>query len=513
MTKHSIRRYAAIVYAFMRCLAPHERCLAPHGQWWRLAMVVVFALCCGKWALAQALVGGRAAQAVKATLVGEWVADVGNAKLRLHFGSHGEVTLDGASGQYSVDGSNLTVRLDAGSSSYQFELAGDQLTLSGGDLARPLKFVRLPEMGGYLGWVSGFSVRSSWVKLYRILTIALIVVAARVLFALLRGLSHFMVVSDWGPLRFVYRTRKNRTLTIHSLVLNLCKYAVYIVALGMILTELGVNYTTYLASLSVLGLAIAFGSQGFIQDMVTGFFVIFEEQYDVGDMVEISGQIGIVEELGLRMTRLRNYLGQVVTIPNRNIAVVGNYAKGALIAWVDVALANPDAAAQAAPVVEQTAMEIARQFSGVVLAQPSLVGPLSLDTGEHFVRVQLAIWPAQQWIIDLQLVPRIREVLKARGFEIPNDRVVVYYHQRKEIDAPTLGKRLAAARSLLWSAGGGSAQAADSQGEPQEVGPPQAPSAHKPSATPDPATHPGGQDKSGGKHPRKGHGKTHRRRR
>ena len=473
-------------------------------RWWRLAIAAAFALCCGKWAFAQAMVGGRAAQAVEAALVGEWVAEVGNAKLRLRFGTDGAVTLDGASGQYSVDGNNLVVRLDAGSSTYQFELAADQLTLSGGDLARPLKFVRLPKMGGYLDWVSGFSVRSSWVKLYRVLTVALIVVAARVLIALLRGLSHFIVLSDWGPLRFVYGTRKNRTLTIHSLVLNLCKYAVYIVALGMILTELGVNYTTYLASLSVLGLAIAFGSQGFIQDMVTGFFVIFEEQYDVGDMVEISGQIGIVEELGLRMTRLRNYLGQVVTIPNRNIAVVGNYAKGALIAYVDVALTSPDAVEQAAPVVEQTAIEIARQFGGVVLAKPSLVGPISLGTNEHFVRLQLAIWPGQQWIIDLQLVLRIREVLKARGFEIPGDRVVTFYHAREELEAPAFARRLAAAKSLLWRGKEAPTEPAPDHERPQEPGL-AGRSADPPSTTHHPEARPSQQDRSrSGKRRKKG---------
>lgn len=95
---------------------------------------------------------------------------------------------------------------------------------------------------------------------------------------------------------------------------------VYFAALGFILGELGVNYTAYLASLSVIWLAVGFGSQGLVQDVVTGFFIIFEGQFDVGDMVEMSGQTGLVEELGLRMTRLRNYLGELISVPNRNIA-------------------------------------------------------------------------------------------------------------------------------------------------------------------------------------------------
>ena len=168
------------------------------------------------------------------------------------------------------------------------------------------------------------------------------------------------------------------------------------------------DYTT------VIGLAVGFGSQGLVQDMVTGFFLIFEGQFDVGDMVEISGQTGIVSELGLRMTKLRNYLGQLIVIPNRNIAMVGNYTKGSLQAFVDVAVKSGEAAKHGAAELQQIGDEIYRQFQGVILKRPKLLSPLSLKTGEHFIRMYLEIWPQQQWVIDQQLVPRIREILKKK---------------------------------------------------------------------------------------------------
>ena len=170
--------------------------------------------------------------------------------------------------------------------------------------------------------------------------------------------------------------------------------------------------------------------------MVTGFFIIFEGQFDVGDMVEIPPHTGIIEELGLRMTRLRNYLGQQVIIPNRNIAAVGNYSKGAQEAFIDVALSSPETSQRAKDTIRRLGEEVARQFEGIVMKVPEAPEAISLATDEHFVRMQLAIWPQQQWVVEQQLVPRIREALKREGLEIPGDRVAVFYHPREERPAP-----------------------------------------------------------------------------
>jgi len=216
-------------------------------------------------------------------------------------------------------------------------------------------------------------------------------------------------------------------------VLNFFKYVVYFGALGFVLTEFGVNYTTYFASLSVIGLAVGFGSQGLVQDIVTGFFIIFENQFDVGDMVEIPPYTGVVEELGLRVTRLRNYLGQNVVIPNRNIAAVGNYLKGAQEVYVDVAATGPETAAREREILKKIGEELARQYEGVIRASPIVLMPVSLESSENFARMHLKIWPQQQWVVEQQLVSRLREAFKSEDIEIPGDRISVFYHQRKEL--------------------------------------------------------------------------------
>ena len=181
------------------------------------------------------------------------------------------------------------------------------------------------------------------------------------------------------------------------------------------------------ASLSVVGLAIGFGSQRLVQDIVTGLFLILDNQFDMGDMVEIGGQTGVVTELELRTTRLRNYLGQTVVIPNRNIALVSNYRRGALKTVIDVAAQDSEQAAVMASELEAISGELARQFQGTIFFPPDPPTVVSLQTGEHFVRIVLDLWPQQQALVDSQIVPRLRELLAARELQIPNDRVAVFY--------------------------------------------------------------------------------------
>jgi small-conductance mechanosensitive channel len=377
-------------------------------------------------------VGRQQRQAIRSSLIGEWICKVGSTKIVLNLSTDGRFTLGETEGIYDIDGSTLKLRGAEAEVGYQFELAAGQLTLSGGDISQTLKFSRVPGTGDRKSWLSQLSRKSTESKLHRIAVILLVAIGCRLLLSLFRGLIRFIIYTDWGPLKYIYRYRKNRTMTMYSLVLNVSRYVIYFYALGLILTELGIDYRAYLASLSVIGLAIGFGSQGLVQDMVTGFFIIFEGQFDVGDMVEIPPHTGIVEELGIRMTRLRNYLGQKVVIPNRNIAAVGNYVKGAQQAYIDVAVADAEAATKACGILQGVGEELRRQFEGIVLGDPAVPRPMSLATGEHFVRMELSIWPQQQWVVDQQLVPRIKEMMKNSDLEIPADRVAVFYHPRQE---------------------------------------------------------------------------------
>ena len=414
--------------------------LSPSNRF--VATVVIAAIlvcyCCFRACSAPAqqsrgIIGTEQQGAIRSALVGEWVCNIGHRKIVFKLTPEGDFSLGDQKGQYALEANTVRLKTDTSEVSYQFELTATELTLSGGDLTQPLKFTRMRSVGNYEDWLSYLSPKSLNSKLKRIAVIIVIVVSCRMLLLLFRMIIHFVIYYDRGPLKFIYRNHKSRTMTIYSLLINLSKYIVYLFALGFILSELGVNYTAYLASLSVIGLAIGFGSQGLVQDMVTGFFIVFEEQFNVGDMVEIPPHVGVVQELGLRMTRLRNYLGQKVVIPNRNIATVGNYTKGAQHVTIDVAAVNREAAEQIKSPLLQIVEEIGSQFEEVIISTQKTAEIISLSTDEYFARVSLAIWPQQQWVIEQEAVPRIRLVLKSKGFEIPNDRVVVFYHPREQL--------------------------------------------------------------------------------
>lgn len=389
------------------------------------------------WAQAAAapeptIVGQEQLRAFETALVGEWTCEVGSVKETLALSADGTFTMGEKRGAYALEANRLHLRTDSDAVSYEFNLEDKKLTLSGGDLLRPMEFTRVFHFGESSGWLRNWSMSALTAKLRRVAVIVLVVVICLVAVRLLRALVQTVIYTEWGPLKFVYRRHKKRTMTLYSLALNISKYVIYLLAIGFILTELGVNYTIYFASLSVVGLAIGFGSQGLVQDMVTGFFIVFEDQFNVGDMVEVPPHTGIVEELGLRMTRLRNYQGQSVVIPNRNIAVVGNYLRGAQQVHLDVAVAAGTSIEKARDALRRITEKSAEQFQGIILSGPKRIEDIPLSTGERFLRLNVAIWPQQQWVIEQVLAPRIRVMMKSEGFEVPNDKIVVFYHSRSQ---------------------------------------------------------------------------------
>jgi small-conductance mechanosensitive channel len=161
------------------------------------------------------------------------------------------------------------------------------------------------------------SMIGDWPLGYRVAVIASLVVAVHMLVLLIRRASRTLLHTD--------RVRRYRKLrSVATLATSIMMFLLYFVMVGLILREFGVSLTAYLASASVIGLAIGFGSQGVVQDVVTGLTFVFSDLVDVGDLVEISGQTGIVRGISMRFIELQNALGASVFIPNRTINNVIN---------------------------------------------------------------------------------------------------------------------------------------------------------------------------------------------
>ncbi|HTZ19823.1 MAG TPA: mechanosensitive ion channel domain-containing protein [Opitutaceae bacterium] len=268
-------------------------------------------------------------------------------------------------------------------------------------------------MGRIYGHYSGHD-SSTATRLFLIVALA---VAAHLVVKVVRHVSEWVIYRSHAkksPLDLV--TQQPKFITLTRLIVSGIVFAIYFFALGLVLQELGVNLTAYLASASVVGLAISFGSQGLVQDIVIGLTVIFWDAMDVGDMVEIAGVtnvIGRVEEIGLRFTKLTNLYNQRVFVPNRTIANVSRFPHGGIDAYADVWIPGGADQPQVVQLVERVAQGMWGQFGAIILSEP-VVGEVETPPGGgwSYFRVHFKIWPGQGSLIETTFRQQVVKVMK-----------------------------------------------------------------------------------------------------
>ena len=219
-------------------------------------------------------------------------------------------------------------------------------------------------------------------------------------------------------------------LTVNTVLLSVVRYIGYFLLFGWILTQFGVRPSQYLASVSFVAIAVGFGTQGLVQDVVTGFFLIFERQLDVGDMVVVSGQTGIVEDFGLRLTRLRLADGGHVILPNRSISQVINYRAGSLQATVDVGFPSdlgPERREAACAALAAASQRVAQQFTGAARGAAQVQPWVDQGACGGYFRLRLPLWPGQTWLVDGQWVPRLQAELTAQGLDPAHCQLAAHY--------------------------------------------------------------------------------------
>ncbi|HSJ25265.1 MAG TPA: mechanosensitive ion channel domain-containing protein [Longimicrobiales bacterium] len=267
-----------------------------------------------------------------------------------------------------------------------------------------------------------------------LLRIAFILALAAVLHLLVLGLrraGEWIVTPDSSPeiARDLFVRRHPKLATITTLVVSAAAFIIYFVAFGLVFRELQwFDVRTYFASATVIGLAVGFGSQGLVQDVVIGLTLIFSNAFNVGDIVEISGQVGRVEKLGLRFTTLINFVGQTVYVPNRNIGLIGRFRRGAVRAFVDVQLSERVPDDEVMTAVDRVARGLRSQHPAVFITDPELQGPFSADPGEwRYVRVKFRIWPGQGSFIEGAFRQRVLATLRRLDPDYADWMVTIAY--------------------------------------------------------------------------------------
>jgi moderate conductance mechanosensitive channel len=265
----------------------------------------------------------------------------------------------------------------------------------------------------------------------RVAAIIGLALAGHALVRVIRKVGEWIVTPAESPAltRELIARRKPKFATVTGLVVSAATFVIYFVAVGFALRELTtITLGQYFASATVIGLAVGFGTQGLVQDVVTGLTLIFSNVLDIGDLIEVSGQTGRVEKIGLRFTTLNNFMGQTVVIPNRNIGVIGRFRTGYARAFVDVQIPAGVDATEVSATIERIARGFRAQHGAVIVGDPRLHAVQQTgEDGWAFLRTRFRIWPGQQALVEGALRQRIIAAMRERDPSFADWMVTVTY--------------------------------------------------------------------------------------
>jgi len=193
----------------------------------------------------------------------------------------------------------------------------------------------------------------------------------------------------------------------------------------MILAEFGINLGPVLASAGIIGVALGFGAQNLVKDFLSGIFMMLEDQYGVGDVVDVGPASGTVETVGLRVTTLRDINGTVWYVRNGEISRVGNSSQGFAVAVVDVPLGYGANVDRATEIIDQVAREVTAAEPTVadVIEPPEVLGVEKVTPDGLTVRLTVKVRPGRQWAVQRVLRARIMTAIEDAGIEPPLGRM------------------------------------------------------------------------------------------
>ncbi len=225
------------------------------------------------------------------------------------------------------------------------------------------------------------------------------------------------------------RITEGRSKTLEKLSINVYSYVLGFILIATIFGLLNINLAPLIAGAGIIGLAIGFGAQGLVSDIVTGFFLLIEKQVEVDEYVTAGGMNGVVEEIGLRTTQIRSFDGTLNFVPNRHISTVSNHSRGNMRALVDIGIAYGENIEEAMKVLQQVCDEFA-QNDERFKDGPNVLGVQTLGSSDVVLRVLGHTENMQQWAVERDLRKRMKEALDAAGIEIPFPHQV--YIEKKE---------------------------------------------------------------------------------
>jgi len=240
----------------------------------------------------------------------------------------------------------------------------------------------------------------------------------------------------WADRLSTSARRVQRTKTMGGLLKSFVTGIIVAIFGTMVLGELGINIAPIIASAGIIGLALGFGAQSLVKDYLSGIFMIFEDQYGVGDVVDVGEAAGTVEAVSLRITRLRALDGTVWYVPNGAILRVGNQSQNWARAVIDVNVGYGEDIPHVTQVLKEVAHDLWQdeEYKNVVIEEPEVTGVEALTADSVTLRVLVKTQPLEQWGVARALRQRIKARLDHEGIEIPFQQRVVWHRDEKVRD-------------------------------------------------------------------------------
>ncbi|MCR1862991.1 mechanosensitive ion channel protein [Limosilactobacillus reuteri] len=259
----------------------------------------------------------------------------------------------------------------------------------------------------------------SWHEIsQQLLSKFLLIIVTFVLFLILLWVGRVIIVHLFQESKkYNVLKNSNRMATVKALVLNIYRYTCYFFLLYAILSEIGVPVGTLIAGAGIFSLALGLGAQSLVSDIVTGFFILLEQQLDVGDTVQIGQIKGTVTALGIRTTQVTSSDGTLNFIPNRNITIVQNLSRNNMVSNVDIRITSKTPLSKVEEIVTQVNKKLVPQTKALQL-KPVIVGPVVTPDGALVFRVTITAVSGKQSTVASRFLAAYLKELRINNIPI-----------------------------------------------------------------------------------------------
>ncbi|WP_026700064.1 mechanosensitive ion channel family protein [Salibacterium aidingense] len=275
-----------------------------------------------------------------------------------------------------------------------------------------------------LGMTLGSALLAAIVK--GLLKILLLIIG----FFIVRTIGKNVIIRTFSRMQEQKNMHPGRVQTLMKLSINVFSYVLLFIFITILIGIFGLEIAPIIAGAGIVGLAVGFGAQGLVSDIVTGFFILLEKQVDVEDYVSAAGIDGVVEEVGLRTTQIRGFDGTLHFIPNREISTVNNHSRGNMRAMVDISISYDDNIDEAVQVLQNVCDQLASE-EPAIKEGPDVLGVQGFGDSDVVIRILGKTENMEQWGIERKLRKACKEALDKNGIKIPYPHQV-YVDKRQE---------------------------------------------------------------------------------